>query len=242
MFSRRSAICAAVAASMALTASAFATETKTFDLQSLQRLSRKRRKRAHAGAPQAEADAAAKILGNQSLSDATYLLVHLLEIAMARARSAQGQEGHAVLGGHRRRENPLQDNELGRCGRDHSQSRLVWNPQAGRIDLADPQSVGALGLEVEETRISASPGGVEHREIRWRRATLPEAKMVLESYHAQQNLPMSATFMATAPAGTKRNQITFASSQELVVTRILPSAMRSNTTATLSALSNTTRV
>jgi hypothetical protein len=94
-----------------------------------QRLSRKRRKRAHAGAPQAEADAAAKILGNQSLSDATYLLVHLLEIAMARARSAQGQEGHAVLGGHRRRENPLQDNELGRCGRDHSQSRLVWNPE-----------------------------------------------------------------------------------------------------------------
>ena len=30
----------------------------------------------HAGAPQAEADAKAKILVNQSLSDATYLLVH----------------------------------------------------------------------------------------------------------------------------------------------------------------------
>jgi len=74
----------------------------------------------------------------------------------------------------------------------------------GRIDFADPQSVGALVLEVEETRISESPSGVEHREIRWRRATLPEAKMVLESYHAQQNLPMSATFMATAPAATKR--------------------------------------
>jgi hypothetical protein len=74
----------------------------------------------------------------------------------------------------------------------------------GRIDLADPRSVGALVLEVEETRISVSPSGVEHREIRWRRATLPEAKMVLESYHAQQNLPMSATFMATAPDGTRR--------------------------------------
>jgi hypothetical protein len=47
------------------------------------------------------------------------------------------------------------------------------------------------------------PTGVEHREIRWRRATLVEAKMVLESYHAHQNLPMSATFMATAPAGTR---------------------------------------
>jgi hypothetical protein len=30
-------------------------------------------------------------------------------------------------------------------------------------------------LEVEETRICISPTDVEHREIRWRRATLPEA-------------------------------------------------------------------
>ena len=81
--------------------------------------------------------------------------------------------------------------------------KMGWT-LTGRIDLADPQSVGALVLEVEETRISESPSGVEHREIRWRRATLPEAKMVLESYHAQQNLPMSAAFMATAPAATKR--------------------------------------
>ena len=81
--------------------------------------------------------------------------------------------------------------------------KMGWT-LTGRIDLADPQSVGALVLEVEETRISVSPSGVEHREIRWRRATLSEAKLVLESYHAQQNLPMSATFMATAPAGMKR--------------------------------------
>ena len=74
----------------------------------------------------------------------------------------------------------------------------------GLIDLADPQSVGALVLEVEETWISVSPSGVEHREIRWRRTTLPEAKMVLESYHAQQNLAMSASFTAPATAGTKR--------------------------------------
>jgi hypothetical protein len=50
---------------------------------------------------------------------------------------------------------------------------------------------------------SISPSGVEHCEIRWRRATLPEAKMVLESYHAQQNLAMSASFTATGTAGTK---------------------------------------
>src|ERR1700735_774832 len=69
-----------------------------------------------------------------------------------------------------------------------------------RIDLADPQLAGAFVLEVEESRISTSPTGVEHREIRWRRATLPEAKMVLQCYHAQQNLVMSATFTSTAPA------------------------------------------
>ena len=60
----------------------------------------------------------------------------------------------------------------------------------GRIDFANSQSVGALVLEVEETRISISPSGVEHGEIRWRRGTLPEAKMVIElPYDAQQNLP-----------------------------------------------------
>ena len=81
--------------------------------------------------------------------------------------------------------------------------KMGWT-LTGRIDLADPQSVGALVLEVEETRISMSPSGVEHREIRWRRATLPEAKMVLESCHTQENLAMSAAFTATAIAGTKR--------------------------------------
>ena len=81
--------------------------------------------------------------------------------------------------------------------------KMGWT-LTGRIDLADPQSVGAFVLEVEESRISASPTGVEHREIRWRRATLSEAKMVLESYHAQQNLAMTATLTASAPSGTKR--------------------------------------
>ena len=75
-----------------------------------------------------------------------------------------------------------------------------------RIDLADPQSVGAFVLEVEESRISTSPTDVEHREIRWRRATLPEAKMVLASYHAQQNLPMSPSFTVSSPIETKQEE------------------------------------
>jgi hypothetical protein len=81
--------------------------------------------------------------------------------------------------------------------------KMEWT-LTGRIDLADSQSAGTFVLEVEETQISKSPTGVEHREVRWRRATLPEAKMVLESYHAQQNLPMSVTLAATASAGTQR--------------------------------------
>ena len=75
-----------------------------------------------------------------------------------------------------------------------------------RIDLADPQLAGAFVLEVEESRISTSPTGVEHREIRWRRATLPEAKMVLQSYHTQQNLAMSPSFTLSSPIETKREE------------------------------------
>ena len=60
-------------------------------------------------------------------------------------------------------------------------------------------------LQVEETRITNSPGGVEHREIRWRKATLDEAKMVLVSYHAQRKLLMTANFVVSAPSETSRN-------------------------------------
>ena len=47
----------------------------------------------------------------------------------------------------------------------------------GRIDFVDPHSNGDLLLQVEETQIVNSPGGVEHREIRRRRATLGEGKI-----------------------------------------------------------------
>jgi hypothetical protein len=76
----------------------------------------------------------------------------------------------------------------------------------GRIDFADSQSAKAFMLEVEESRISMSIAGVEHREIRWRRATLPEAKMVLGSYHAQQKLATSASFNVSSPIETKQEQ------------------------------------
>ena len=73
-----------------------------------------------------------------------------------------------------------------------------------RIDFTGPQLAGAFVLQVEESQISTSPTGVEHAKIRWRRATLAEAKMVLKSYHAQENLAMSGAFNATAPTGRKQ--------------------------------------
>ena len=61
-------------------------------------------------------------------------------------------------------------------------------------------------LEVEETQTSISPSGVEHHEIRWRRGTLSEAKMILESYHAQRNLAMLPSLSDSTPAGTQRKE------------------------------------
>jgi hypothetical protein len=74
----------------------------------------------------------------------------------------------------------------------------------GRIDFIDPHSAGEHVLQVEETRIVKSLGGVERREIRWRGATLDEAKMVLVSYHAQRNLLMSPSYNVSAPTRTKQ--------------------------------------
>jgi hypothetical protein len=76
----------------------------------------------------------------------------------------------------------------------------------GRIDFADSQPVAGLVLEVEETQTSISPTGAEHHEIRWRRGTLSEAKMILESYHAQRNLAMLPSLTDSTPAGTQRKE------------------------------------
>jgi hypothetical protein len=50
-----------------------------------------------------------------------------------------------------------------------------WTP-TGRIDFVDPHSFGNFILQMDDTRTAESVGGVEHREIRWRRASLEEAK------------------------------------------------------------------
>ena len=74
-----------------------------------------------------------------------------------------------------------------------------WTP-TGRVDFIDPQSTGNLVLQAEDTRIVDSIGGVEHREIRWRKATLDEARTVVVAFHAQRNLAMTANFIVTSPS------------------------------------------
>jgi hypothetical protein len=64
----------------------------------------------------------------------------------------------------------------------------------GRIDFADGRSVGELVLQTEESRSTLGLTGLEHREIRWRKATVEEAKTVLKSYNAQRNVTMIPTF------------------------------------------------
>jgi hypothetical protein len=73
-----------------------------------------------------------------------------------------------------------------------------WTP-TGRVDFIDPQSTGNFSLQAEDTRIVDSVGGVEHREIRWRKATLDEARTAVVAFHAQRNLAMTANFIVSAP-------------------------------------------
>jgi len=66
-----------------------------------------------------------------------------------------------------------------------------WFP-TGRIDFSgpnesDPDSSGNFILQAEDTRVVRSIGGIDHHEIRWRRATLNEAKKVVSTYHAQRS-------------------------------------------------------
>ena len=72
----------------------------------------------------------------------------------------------------------------------------------GRIDFVspsdpDPNSHETFLLQAEDSRIVNSVAGLEHHETRWRKATLKEAKKVVKSYHAQLDLPTTATPLVT---------------------------------------------
>lgn len=78
-----------------------------------------------------------------------------------------------------------------------------WSP-TGRIDFTDAQSAGDFALHVEDTRIVPGIGGVEHREIRWRKATLDEAKAVLIAYHSQRDLTLTASYVVSSSTMMRR--------------------------------------
>jgi hypothetical protein len=64
-----------------------------------------------------------------------------------------------------------------------------WSP-TGRIDFMgpedpDPNASANFLLQAEDTRVVNSIHGVDHHEVRWRKATLNEAKKVVLAYHAQ---------------------------------------------------------
>jgi hypothetical protein len=94
---------------------------------------------------------------------------------------------------------PLERANIAADGKD-----WTWT---GRIDLAHPKSAEDFVLRVEETRVVNSLVGLEHREIRWRGATLDEAKTVMVSYHVQRNLAMTSNFVVSVPSETKRTSI-----------------------------------
>jgi hypothetical protein len=75
-----------------------------------------------------------------------------------------------------------------------------------RIDFTDNRALGELVLQVEESRSIVGSTGLEHREIRWRNATVEEAKTILRSYNAQHNLAMTASFAVSGPERSGRGQ------------------------------------
>src|ERR1019366_6168436 len=66
-----------------------------------------------------------------------------------------------------------------------------WIP-TGRIDFAGPSmdesaadTPASFYLQAEDVRFLISFSGIEHKEIRWRKATLNEAKKVVNIFHRQ---------------------------------------------------------
>jgi hypothetical protein len=66
-----------------------------------------------------------------------------------------------------------------------------WTP-TGRIDFAGPSmdattadTPASFYLQAEDIRMLVSFSGIERKEIRWRKATLSEAKKVVNVFHRQ---------------------------------------------------------
>ncbi len=96
----------------------------------------------------------------------------------------------------------------------------TWVP-TGRIDFVgpsglDPGAHGKFALQAEDARVINSIGGVEHHEIRWRNATLREAKKVVTLYHAHADVVPPR---AMAPSGSIAPELEPAPDTDGVATR-----------------------
>jgi hypothetical protein len=89
------------------------------------------------------------------------------------------------------------------------QGRLVhdWIP-TGRIDFVGPSmdagatdTPAAFFLQAEEIRLLVSFSGIERKEIRWRKATLNEAKRVVNIFHRQTAKEADRPAESAAPSG-----------------------------------------
>jgi len=88
------------------------------------------------------------------------------------------------------------------------QGRVVhdWLP-TGRIDFAGPSmdadavdTPAKFFLQAEEIRLLVSLSGIERKEIRWRKATLSEAKRVVNVFHRQMAKEPDRAVEGAAPA------------------------------------------
>jgi len=86
-----------------------------------------------------------------------------------------------------------------------------WTP-TGRIDFAGPSMDATTGdtpasfyLQAEDIRMLVSFSGIERKEIRWRKATLSEAKKVVNVFHRQL---ASQTGSAAPPAVASPSEAT----------------------------------
>jgi hypothetical protein len=91
-------------------------------------------------------------------------------------------------------------------GGEHGRVVHDWMP-TGRIDFAGPsmdegaaETPASFYLQAEDIRLLISLSGIERKEIRWRKATLNEAKRVVNVFHRQMGKETDRPAEAAPPA------------------------------------------
>jgi hypothetical protein len=89
---------------------------------------------------------------------------------------------------------------------EHGRVVHDWMP-TGRIDFAGPtmeahaaDTPASFYLQAEDIRLLISLSGIERKEIRWRKATLNEAKRVVNVFHRQMGKETDRAVEPAPPA------------------------------------------